>query len=92
MARSTQGSRASWEMAMVLWSLLGLCLPRDPFWKDAFSGSRVFTPLLIYVMLRGFPVTGGKALAPLLMAIPRVLLQVAGPLAVELWTRAGAAR
>ncbi|HEY6342299.1 MAG TPA: hypothetical protein VIY49_12465 [Bryobacteraceae bacterium] len=79
------------EMAMVLWTLVGLCLPRF-FWEDSFSGSRVFTPLLIYVMLRGFPVAGGKALAPLLFAIPRILLQVAGPLAVELWTRAGAAR
>jgi hypothetical protein len=47
------------EAAMVLWSFLGLCLPRT-FWEDCYSGARVFTPLL--------------------MAIPRVALQVGGPL------------
>jgi hypothetical protein len=67
------------EAAMALWSLLGLCLPRT-FWEDCYSGSRVFTPLLIYVMLRAIPAVGWRSMAPLLMVIPRVVLQVGAPL------------
>ena len=67
------------EAAMVLWSSVGLCLPRS-FWEDCYSGTRVFTPLLIYVMLGGLAAAGWRAMVPLLMAMPRVVLQVAAPL------------
>jgi hypothetical protein len=67
------------EAAMLLWSFLGLCLPRR-FWEDCYSGARVFTPLLIYFMLRAVPAVGWRSMAPLLMAIPRVVLQVGAPL------------
>ena len=67
------------EAAIVLWSFIGLCLPRS-FWEDCYSGPRVFTPLLIYVMLLGAPLAGWRAMAPLLMVLPRVALQVLAPL------------
>ena len=67
------------EAAMVLWSLLGLCLPGSS-WEDCYFGARVFTPLLIYVMLRAVPSLGWRSMAPLLMVIPRVVLQVGAPL------------
>jgi len=66
------------EAAMALWSFLGLCLPRS-FWEDCYSGTRVFTPLLIYFLLRAGP-AGWSSMVPLLMVIPRVVLQVGGPL------------
>jgi hypothetical protein len=67
------------EAAMVLWGVLGLCLPRS-FWEDCYSGTRVFTPLLIYFMLRAVPAMGWKSMVPLLMVIPRIALQVGAPL------------
>jgi hypothetical protein len=67
------------EAAMVLWSFLGLCLPRS-FWEDCYSGARVFTPLLIYFMLRAVPAVGWKSMVPMLMVIPRIVLQVGAPL------------
>ncbi|MBZ5624558.1 MAG: hypothetical protein LAQ69_38535 [Acidobacteriia bacterium] len=67
------------EAAMMLWSIIGLCLPRS-FWEDCYSGARVFTPLLIYVMLRGAPLGRWRVMAPLLMVLPRVALQVLAPL------------
>lgn len=67
------------EAAIVLWSFIGLCLPRS-FWEDCYSGPRVFTPLLIYVMLLGAPLARWRAMTPLLMALPRVALQVLAPL------------
>ena len=71
------------ELAMVLWSCLGICLPRN-VWEEALSGPRVFTPLLIYVALRGFPSLRWTALAPLLLILPRVLLQIVAPLLLAL--------
>ncbi|MGA2268883.1 MAG: hypothetical protein ABSH44_10490 [Bryobacteraceae bacterium] len=67
------------EAAMVLWSFVGLCMARS-FWEECYSGTRVFTPLLLYVMLRAVPAVGWRAMAPLLMATPRVVLQVVAPL------------
>ena len=72
------------EAAMVLWSFLGLCLPRS-FWEDCYSGTRVFTPLLIYFMLRAVPRVGWRSMMPLLMAVPRVALQVGAPLLLAFW-------
>jgi hypothetical protein len=71
------------EITMVLWSVIGMCLPRT-FWEDCYSGTRVFTPLLIWVMLGALPTAGWKAAVPLLMALPRVMLQVIAPLLVAL--------
>ena len=68
------------EAAIVLWSFLGLCLPRS-FWEDCYAGPRVFTPLLMYVMLLGAPLARWRTMAPLLMVLPRVALQVLAPLA-----------
>ncbi|MCX6628700.1 MAG: hypothetical protein NTW28_13855 [Candidatus Solibacter sp.] len=68
------------EAAIVLWSVTGLCLPRG-FWEECDAGARVFTPLLIYVMLLSAPTARWKAVAPLLMVLPRVALQVLSPLA-----------
>jgi len=68
------------EAAIVLWSFLGLCLPRNPFWLDCYSGPRVFTPMLIYVALLGAPLARWWALTPLLLMLPRVALQVSAPL------------
>lgn len=65
------------EAAMVIWSCVGLFLPSS-FWEDCYSGARVFTPLLIYVMLRGLPAAGARAIVPLLMVLPRVVLQAVG--------------
>lgn len=70
------------ELAMVLWTAIGLCLWRS-FWEDCYAGARVFTPLLIYVLLRAWPLARWRAAAPLLLAVPRILLQVAGPLLVH---------
>jgi hypothetical protein len=67
------------EAAMALWSLVGLCLPRS-FWEDCYSGARVFTPLLIYFMLRALPEVGWRAMVPLLMETPRVAVQIGAPL------------
>jgi hypothetical protein len=67
------------EAAAVLWSCIGLCLPRS-FWEDCYAGPRVFTPLLIYVVVLGAPLARWKILAPLLMVAPRVAVQVFGPL------------
>ncbi len=74
------------EAAMVLWSAVGLCLPRS-FWEDCYSGARVFTPLLIYVMLRGLSAAGWRAMMPLLMVLPRIAIQVAAPLIAGAWLR-----
>jgi hypothetical protein len=74
------------EAAMLLWSAMGLCLPRS-FWEDCYSGARVFTPLLIYVVLRGLPAVGWRATAPLLMVMPRIVLQVAAPLVADFGLR-----
>jgi hypothetical protein len=67
------------ELALVLWSFVGLCLPRS-FWEDCYAGTRVFTPLLIYFMLGALPEVGWRAMMPLLLAMPRVVLQVVAPL------------
>ena len=67
------------EMAMLTWSLVGLCLPRS-FWADCFAGPRVFSPLFAYLALRGAEIRERWTVAPLLMTIPRVLVQVAAPL------------
>lgn len=67
------------EAAILLWSCCGLCLPRS-FWEESFAGPRVFTPLLIYVFFRGFPVLGFRAIVPLVLTIPRILVQVLAPL------------
>jgi hypothetical protein len=69
------------ETALVLWSIIGLCLPGS-FWEECYSGSRAFTPLLIWVMLAALPRAGWRAALPLLMAMPRVILQVIGPLLI----------
>jgi hypothetical protein len=66
------------EAAMVLWSILGLCLPRA-FWEDSFSGARIFTPLMIYLFLVSAPLPRWLAMAPLLMVLPRVALQIFAP-------------
>lgn len=67
------------EAAALIWSFIGLCLPRV-YWEDCYSGARVFTPLMVYVLLRGVRVAGWTAAAPLLMTLPRIGLQVFGPL------------
>ncbi len=67
------------EAAMALWGCLGLCLPRG-YWQECYSGTRAFTPLLIYFTLRAAPEVGWRSLAPILMATPRVALQVGAPL------------
>ncbi len=71
------------EAAIVLWSLLGLCLPRLA-WLDCYSEPRVFTPLLIYIALSGAEMGRRWTIAPLLMTMPRVVLQVAAPLLLAL--------
>jgi hypothetical protein len=67
------------EAAIVLWSLVGLFLPRS-FWRDAYSGPRVFTPLLIYVILLSAPLARWPAMTAMLLMLPRVALQVLAPL------------
>ena len=71
------------EAAMAVWSVIGLCLPRN-FWEDCYSGTRVFTPLLIYVLLRALPAAGWRATVPLLMATSRVVVQVAAAVLLAL--------
>jgi hypothetical protein len=73
------------EIALALWGFVGLCLPRS-FWEDPFSGTRVFTPLLVWLMLRALPAVGWRAAAPLLMTMPRVAIQVIAPLALSIWS------
>ena len=67
------------EAAMILWSCTGLLLPRK-VWEDSYSGARIFSPLLIYVMLRGWPLGGWRLMTPLLMVTPRIALEVFGNL------------
>lgn len=67
------------EAAMVLWSVLGLCLPAI-VWAEPFAGPRVFTPLLILVIVLGMPLLRWRALVPMAMVLPRVALQVLAPL------------
>ena len=67
------------EAVMLMLTMVGLCLPR---WDDIFSTARVFTPLLIYVILHGIRTIGWKAAVPLLMTTPRIALQVLVPLIV----------
>jgi hypothetical protein len=67
------------EAAMVLWSGLGLCLPKI-VWAEPFAGPRLFTPLLILVMVLGMPLLRWRALVPMGMVLPRVALQVLAPL------------
>lgn len=74
------------EAAMLAWGLLALCLPRS-FYLDPFSGPRVFTPLLMYAVLRGFPDIRWTAFAPMLMMLPRVGLEIAAPLLFALLGR-----
>ena len=71
------------EAAMALWSCLGLCLPRA-FWADCYSGARVFTPLLIYVVALSPPLARWRGMAPLLLVAPRVAVQVFAPLLVAM--------
>ena len=73
------------ELALALWSLLGLCLPGN-FWADPFSGPRVFTPLFVCLLLCGKPVAGWPAALPLLLTVPRIALQVLGPLLLSFGT------
>jgi hypothetical protein len=63
------------EIAILLWSFIGLCLPRST-WEDCYA-IRVFAPLMIYVQLLGTPSLGGPlarriTMAALLMVLPRV--------------------
>ena len=66
------------EVAILLWSLIGLCLPRST-WEDCYA-IRVFTPMMIYVMLLGAPLARWMTMAPLLLVLPRVALQILGPI------------
>ena len=62
--------------ACMLWSLSALMLPRV-FWEDAYSGARVYSPLILYRFLAtccGGPVMGR---VPLAMVTPRILVQLA---------------
>jgi hypothetical protein len=74
------------ETAMALWSLLGICLPRS-FWEDCYSGARVFTPLLIYLILCAAPAARRRSAAPLLMVVPRIVLQFSAPLVLAIGSR-----
>ena len=67
------------EAAMTLWSVLGLCLPAI-VWAEPFAGPRVFTPLLILVVVLGMPQLRWRALVPMALVLPRVALQVLAPM------------
>jgi len=64
------------RIACILWALVGLALPRD-VWVDCYAGARVFSPLLLFEFLRSFPENQPVARLPLLLASPRIWLQVA---------------
>ncbi len=67
--------------AMLVWGLLAICLTPG-FFQDAYSTGRVFTPLVAYLVLDGYGAAGGRAAVPLLLMVPRYVVQVIGSLLV----------
>jgi hypothetical protein len=62
--------------ACILWAAASLILPRS-VWVDPYASARVFSPLLLFQFLRSFPENQRVARLPLLLASPRIWLQVA---------------
>jgi hypothetical protein len=67
------------EVAILAFGVAALCMPRS-FWHDAASAARVFTPMLIYVAMRGVSGNGWQMMLPLLVVMPRTWLEVGVPL------------
>jgi len=63
------------RMACILWALAGMVLPRS-VWVDSYASARVFSPLLLFEFLRSFSDNQPMARLPLLLASPRIWLQV----------------
>jgi hypothetical protein len=69
------GLRDPVRTACILWALAGLVLPRN-VWVDCYASARVFSPLLLFQFLQSFSENQPIARFPLLLASPRIWLQV----------------
>ena len=67
------------EIAISLWALAALCLPYE-FWQDCCSSGRVFTPLLILLVLPGVAHLSITRALPLILVSPRTWLQLVSPM------------
>jgi hypothetical protein len=67
------------EIAASLWALGALCLPQT-FWADCVSSARVFTPLLIFLILRSAANWSFLWCLPLILVSMRIWLQLLSPL------------
>jgi hypothetical protein len=63
------------RVAVVLWAILGICLPIST-WSDFYSAARVFSPLLLFEFLRSIPEGSAIERLPLLMVSPRIWIQL----------------
>jgi hypothetical protein len=75
LARHTGFSPSGW--AMVLFALVGIFLWRPGDWLEAFDYARILSPLLALVALETLPAFRWLMWAPLCMAAPRCLIQLA---------------
>lgn len=64
------------ELACLLWAAMAILLQRG-FWEDCYSTARVLTPMLTFEALGWFAGYGWIAFVPLLLVLPRTLLQLA---------------
>jgi hypothetical protein len=65
------------EIAMALWGLIAITLPYE-FWADCCSSGRVFSPLLLFLVMGKIESASTQALyaVPLLLVSPRTWLQL----------------
>ena len=63
-------------LAALLFALLALATGRDDVWAHVFSFGRVFSPLLLLLGMRAIAGRQLLLLAPLLLVVPRVLVEL----------------
>ncbi len=69
--------RGAFEMALLFFAVLAIQTGRADVWTHVFSFGRVFSPLLLLLGLRALATRDVLAAVPLVLTLPRVLVQFA---------------
>lgn len=78
--RELRASEAGWTL--LAWVLFFAFIGVEQMWTDPYNYGRVFTPMILFVAVNGFRRMDRIAFLPLLLFVPRIVLQLGSQILV----------